>query len=34
MGKFIDWLVSAVQAAAVVAFVLGALYTFGRMACR
>jgi hypothetical protein len=34
MRKLFEWVISAVQAAAVVAFVLGALYQFGRMACR
>lgn len=34
MGKLFDWLIAAVQAAAVVSFVLGAIYAYGRMACR
>jgi hypothetical protein len=34
MGKFLDWLIAAVQAAAVVTSVLAVLYAFGRMACR
>lgn len=34
MRKFFEWLITAVQAAAVVAFVLGVIYEFGREACR
>lgn len=33
MRGFFEWLIAAVQAAAVVAFVLGAVYAFGRLAC-
>jgi hypothetical protein len=34
MGKFFDWLIAAVQAAAVVAFMLGAFYLGAQEVCK